>query len=59
LGTSRSGRAKFCIFPSKCYETFGRVVIEAFSKGTPVIASRLGTMADLVDRAQRAVFFFR
>ncbi|HEX4125756.1 MAG TPA: glycosyltransferase family 4 protein [Tepidisphaeraceae bacterium] len=51
------GRAKFCIFPSECYETFGRVVVEAFSKGTPVIASRLGAMADLVDHGRTGLLF--
>jgi glycosyltransferase involved in cell wall biosynthesis len=51
------GGAKFCIFPSECYETFGRVVVEAFSKGTPVIASRLGAMADLVEDGRTGLLF--
>ena len=36
------------VFPSISYETFGLVIIEAFSVGTPVIASRLGAALDLV-----------
>lgn len=36
------------IFPSVWYETFGMVVIEAFSRGLPVIASDLGNMKNLV-----------
>lgn len=32
------------IFPSEWYETFGMVIIEAFSAGIPVIATRLGQL---------------
>jgi glycosyltransferase involved in cell wall biosynthesis len=42
------GGAAFAVLPSECYENFPRVVIEAFAKGTPVIASRLGAMAEIV-----------
>jgi glycosyltransferase involved in cell wall biosynthesis len=42
------GGASALIFPSDCYETFGRVIAEAFAKGTPVIASRLGTSIEMV-----------
>jgi len=40
--------ANLLIMPSEWYETFGRTIIEAFSAGTPVLASRLGAMAELV-----------
>ena len=43
------GQAKFLLCPSNCYENFGRVIVEAFVKGTPVVASDLGAMAELVD----------
>lgn len=42
------GQATLLIFPSVIYEGFGRSIIEAYAKGTPVIASRMGTMQDLV-----------
>lgn len=42
------GEATVLIFPSKWYETFGRVAVEAFAKGTPVIASNIGAIAELV-----------
>ncbi len=42
------GDAGVLVMPSVWYETFGRTVIEAFACGTPVIASRLGAMAELV-----------
>jgi glycosyltransferase involved in cell wall biosynthesis len=40
--------AKCLVMPSEWYETFGRTIAEALSRGTPVIASRLGAMAELV-----------
>ena len=42
------GQAKCLIFPSVWYETFGLVAIEAYAKGTPVIASNLGAMREVV-----------
>ena len=42
------GDAYGVLLPSICYETFGRSVIEAYCKGTPVIASNQGAMAELV-----------
>jgi glycosyltransferase involved in cell wall biosynthesis len=43
------GDAALLVMPSVWYETFGRTIIEAYAKGTPVVASRLGAMAELVD----------
>ena len=40
--------AIFLVAPSVVPETFGLVVIEAYSHGVPVVASRLGGLADLV-----------
>jgi glycosyltransferase involved in cell wall biosynthesis len=51
------GEAKFLIFPSKWYETFGRVAIEAFAKGTPVIAANIGAIAELVDSGRTGLHF--
>jgi glycosyltransferase involved in cell wall biosynthesis len=41
--------AAFLVFPSGCYETFGRAVIEAFASGTPVLISNAVAIAELVD----------
>lgn len=41
--------AALLVVPSRCYETFGRVVIEAFAAGTPVVASSHGVLAELVE----------
>ena len=51
------GEAAFLIFPSEWYETFGRVAIEAFAKGTPVIASNIGAIAELVDSGRVGLQF--
>lgn len=51
------GRANALIMPSVWYETFGRTIAEAFATGTPVIASRLGAMQELVE-VDRTGFLF-
>ena len=51
------GEAMFLVFPSKWYETFGRVAVEAFAKGTPVIASNLGAIAELVEDNKTGLHF--
>jgi glycosyltransferase involved in cell wall biosynthesis len=51
------GHAAFLIFPSQWYETFGRVAIEAFAKGTPVIASNIGAVAELIDHRRTGLLF--
>lgn len=51
------GEAAFLVFPSQWYETFGRVAIEAFAKGTPVIASNIGAIAELVDSGRVGLHF--
>lgn len=40
--------AKFLLFPSESYETFGRTIVEAFATATPVIAAGHGAGAELV-----------
>lgn len=51
------GDAMVLIMASKWYETFGRVVIEAFAKGTPVIAANIGAIAELVTPEQTGLLF--
>lgn len=42
-------RARFLIWPSEgYYETFGLAAVECFAAGTPVIASRIGVMTEIV-----------
>jgi glycosyltransferase involved in cell wall biosynthesis len=51
------GDAAVLVLPSQCYETFARVIIEAFAKGTPVIASRLGAMPEIIDEGRTGLLF--
>lgn len=50
-------RALFLVMPSVWYETFGRVILEAYSVGTPAVVSNLGAMAELVDDGQTGLRF--
>lgn len=45
------------IFPSICFETFGLVIVEAFANGTPVIASCLGVIPELVEDGKTGLLF--
>jgi len=51
------GKAAFLVFPSEWYETFGRVAIEAFAKGTPVVASNIGAIAELIEHGYNGLLF--
>jgi glycosyltransferase involved in cell wall biosynthesis len=41
--------AEFLVMPSECYEAFGMVIAESFACGTPVLASNIGSMGELVE----------
>ena len=51
------GKACLLVFPSEGFETFGRVMAEAFSRGTPVVASQLGAAGELVDSLKTGLHF--
>lgn len=52
------GNARFLVVPSEgFYETFGMVIIEAYSKGVPVIASNIGVTTELVSHEQTGLLF--
>ena len=40
--------AALCVVPSEWYEGFPMVVVEAYSCGTPVVASRIGSLSEIV-----------
>jgi glycosyltransferase involved in cell wall biosynthesis len=42
------GKAAFLVMPSECYENFPRVIVEAFARGVPVLASRIGSMQEII-----------
>jgi glycosyltransferase involved in cell wall biosynthesis len=49
--------AKFVIVPSEVYETFGRVAVEAFAAGTPVLAAKIGALAEVVADGRTGLVF--
>jgi glycosyltransferase involved in cell wall biosynthesis len=40
--------AAFLILPSEWYEAFPHVILEAFACGVPILASRIGTLPDVI-----------
>ena len=51
------GEAIALVLPSQCYENFPRVIAEAFAKGTPVLASGHGAMAQIVENGHTGLLF--
>jgi glycosyltransferase involved in cell wall biosynthesis len=51
------GEAAFLVVPSGWYENFPRVIVEAFAKGTPVIGSKLGAMAEIIEDGLTGLHF--
>jgi len=49
--------ANFLVVPSICYETFGFVIIEAFACGIPVLVSRLGGLAEIIEDGFTGLLF--
>jgi glycosyltransferase involved in cell wall biosynthesis len=49
--------AEFLILPSVSYEGFPRVVVEGFACGTPVIASRISPMTELIEDGVTGLLF--
>jgi glycosyltransferase involved in cell wall biosynthesis len=49
--------ASFLLFPSECYEGFPMAIVEAFACGLPVVASRLGAMAEIVEDGRTGLLF--
>lgn len=50
-------RASFLLMPSICYENFPLALVEAFACGLPVIASRIGAMAELIEDGKIGLLF--
>jgi glycosyltransferase involved in cell wall biosynthesis len=50
-------RAAILVMPSEWYEAFPLVAVEAFANGLPVVASRLGSMAEIVEDGRTGLHF--
>jgi len=53
----RMASTQALVVPSLSYENFPRTLAEAFSAGLPVIASRLGAMAAIIDDGVTGLLF--
>jgi glycosyltransferase involved in cell wall biosynthesis len=49
--------ARFLVFPSINFENFPMVIVEAFSTGLPVVASRIGGLETIVRHRQNGLLF--
>jgi glycosyltransferase involved in cell wall biosynthesis len=54
---ARMRRAAYLLMPSLSYEAAPRPLVEAFAHGLPVIASRLGALAELVEPGRNGLLF--
>jgi glycosyltransferase involved in cell wall biosynthesis len=50
-------RARFLVFPSVGYETFGMTVLEAAACGVATVGTRLGAIPELVDEGKTGLLF--
>lgn len=57
LVLERMRTAAYLVLPSLWYENFPRTLVEAFACGLPVIASRLGSMVELVEEGRTGLLF--
>ena len=53
----RMRSAAYLILPSLAFDALPRPLIEAFAHGLPVIASRLGTLAELIEPGRNGLLF--
>ena len=51
------GEARVLIMPSQCYEGFPMTVVEAYSRGLPVLASNIGSLGEIVLEGQTGRLF--
>jgi glycosyltransferase involved in cell wall biosynthesis len=51
------GRASVLVFPSLWYEGFPRTIVESLARGTPVVASNLGSMKELIQPGRTGALF--
>jgi len=47
----------YLVVPSVWYENFPRTIVEAFACGLPVVASRIGALAEIIDDGRTGLLF--
>jgi glycosyltransferase involved in cell wall biosynthesis len=53
----RMDKAAYLVLPSLSYEDMPRPLVEAFANGLPVIASRIGRLAEMVEPGRNGLLF--
>ena len=53
----RLQRAAYLVLPQLSYDPMPRPLVEAFANGVPVIASRVGALADLIEPGRNGLLF--
>jgi len=48
---------RFVVMPTVCFENMPRVIVEAFAAGTPVIGSRIGAVAEMIEDGRTGYLF--
>jgi glycosyltransferase involved in cell wall biosynthesis len=51
------GEAAFMVLSSVWYEGLPKTVVEAYSRGTPIVASALGALAELIEPGRTGLHF--
>jgi glycosyltransferase involved in cell wall biosynthesis len=54
---ARMAAAAYLVLPSLSYEQMPRPLVEAFANGLPVIASRIGRLAEMVEPGRNGLLF--
>jgi glycosyltransferase involved in cell wall biosynthesis len=54
---ARLQRAAYLVLPTLTYDPMPRPLVEAFANGVPVIASRVGTLAELIEPGRNGLLF--
>lgn len=52
-------KAAFVVLPSEWYEAFPHVILEAYACGVPILGSRIGTLADVIEDGVTGLLFER
>ena len=50
-------KSLFVVVPSRCNENFPRIVVEAFACAKPIIASRSGALAEIIEEGKTGLLF--
>lgn len=50
-------KSRIVVVPSRCYEGFPNVIVQAMACGCPVVGARIGAMTDIIDHGETGLLF--